>query len=107
MSTSSCLSSTTGVKYLGQDIVKGRWVHDGEADKEDIGLRVRQRAETVVIFLSSSVPQVQPDARVVFGHDGRREIVEAVRIVSNISYCRQVPRTYTVGIYSSGNTLVV
>jgi hypothetical protein len=95
-----------GVKYLGQDVVKRRRADNGKANKEDISLRIRQRPETVVIFLSSSVPQSQAYGLVV-DHDICRVIVEPARIVSNISHCRQGPRTYTVGIYSPGNALVV
>jgi hypothetical protein len=95
-----------GVKYLGQDVVKRRRADNGKANKEDISLRIRQRPETVVIFLSGSVPQAQANGLVV-NHDICRVIVEPARIVSNISYCRQRPRTYTVGIYSPGNALVV
>jgi hypothetical protein len=73
-----------GVKHLGQDVVKGRRADDGKANKEDISLRIRQRPETVVIFLSSGVPQAQTYGLVV-DHDIRRIIVEPARIVSKTS----------------------
>lgn len=42
--------------HLSLDVIK-RWrADDGEADEEDIGLGVGERSESVVIFLSSSIP---------------------------------------------------
>lgn len=46
-----------GWHYLGLDVVKRRRAHDGEADEKDVGLRVRQRAQTVVILLSGGIPK--------------------------------------------------
>ena len=34
---------------------------DGEANKDDMGVRVRKRAQTVVVFLASSIPEGQLD----------------------------------------------
>lgn len=30
--------------YLRLDVVKGWWAHDGEADKKDVGLGIRERS---------------------------------------------------------------
>ena len=39
------------------DVLKGSRRDDGEADEEDIGLRVRERTETVVILLTGSIEE--------------------------------------------------
>lgn len=39
------------------DVVEGRWADDGEADQEDICLRVRQWSQSVVIFLPGRIPE--------------------------------------------------
>jgi len=66
------------VAYLGFDVIKRRRADDGEADKEHVGLGIRQRPQTVVIFLSRSVPQTETYGLPVH-HDIRRVIVEALR----------------------------
>lgn len=42
---------------LGRDVVEGGWRDDGEADEEDVRLRIRQRTEPVVVLLTGRVPQ--------------------------------------------------
>lgn len=44
-------------KYLGFDVVERRRADDGEADQENVGLWIGQRAKSVVIFLSSGIPE--------------------------------------------------
>jgi hypothetical protein len=66
--------------YLGTDVVKGGRANDGEADEENIGLRVRERSESVIIFLAGSIPQTQTNGLAIDHHTGR-VIVEA-KIVS-------------------------
>lgn len=39
------------------NVFKGRRRGDGEANQEDVGLGVRQRAKTIVILLSGSIEQ--------------------------------------------------
>lgn len=39
------------------DVLKGSRRDDGEADEEDIGLRVRERTETVIILLTGSIEE--------------------------------------------------
>lgn len=64
--------------HLGLDVIKRRRADDGEADEEDIGLRVGERSESVVIFLSSSIPQSQAN-RLPIDHHTRGVIVETAR----------------------------
>jgi len=39
------------------DVLKGIRGVDRETNKDDVGIRVRERAETIVVFLTSSIPQ--------------------------------------------------
>ena len=41
---------------LGFDVVEGRRADDGKANEENVGLRVGQWSETVVILLSRCIP---------------------------------------------------
>lgn len=50
------------------DVLVGGGAGDGEADDEDVGLGVRQCPQTVVLFLSCRVPQVQTDDPSVHRH---------------------------------------
>lgn len=45
--------------YLLLDVVEGVGRVDSEADQDDMGIGVGERSETVVIFLSSRIPQRQ------------------------------------------------
>lgn len=45
--------------YLVHDIFKGIGAIDGKADEYDVCLWVGERAQSVVLFLSSSIPQRQ------------------------------------------------
>ncbi len=38
---------------------KGRMVDNGEADKEDIGFGIAQRANASITFLTSGIPQTE------------------------------------------------
>jgi len=60
---------------LGANVVERGRVHQREADEENVGLRVRQRSETVVIFLTGGIPQTQVDGLSVH-HDVCRVVVE-------------------------------
>ena len=42
--------------HLGTDILIGSWTDEGEADEEDVGLRIGERPEAVMVLLPSSVP---------------------------------------------------
>ena len=65
------------IPYLCLYVVEGRRADDGETDEEDICLGVRQRAKTVVIFLTSSIPETKTDGLAI-NHDTCRIVVEAV-----------------------------
>lgn len=43
--------------YLVHDIVQRIGTVDGEADEDEVGFRIRQRAEAVVFFLAGGIPQ--------------------------------------------------
>lgn len=43
------------------DVVKGIGGINGEADQDDVRVRIRKRSETIVIFLTSRIPQCQLD----------------------------------------------
>lgn len=45
------------VMYLLLDVVERIRRVDGEADQNDVRVRVRKRAKTIVILLASSIPQ--------------------------------------------------
>ena len=46
----------TDLSYLLLHVIKGIRRVDSEADKDDVGIRVGQGTETVVIFLTSRIP---------------------------------------------------
>lgn len=50
---------------LLKDVVQRIRRVDGEADQDDVRVRVRERSETVVIFLASRIPQGQLNVLVV------------------------------------------
>lgn len=74
------------------DVVE-RWRADnGEANQEHICLGVRERSKTVIIFLSSSIPESQAD-RLAIDHDTGRVVIEAADAVST-----SMPKSYSAGI---------
>lgn len=46
---------------LGLDVVERRGIDDGETYEKNVGLWVGKRAESIVVFLASSVPETQTD----------------------------------------------
>lgn len=66
--------------YLGPDVVETGRRNNAEADKEDVGLRVAERAQAIVVFLASGIPKSQAD-RFVVDHDTRRVVVKDGRDV--------------------------
>lgn len=50
------------------DVLVGGRARDGEADDEDVGLRIGQRPEPVILLLPRCVPQVQTDDPAVHRH---------------------------------------
>lgn len=47
--------------YLLLHVVQGIRGVDGEADEDDVRIRVRERTEAVVVFLASGIPQSEFD----------------------------------------------
>lgn len=74
-----CVMLNLGVP-LGLYVVKRRRADDGEADEEDVGLGVRERTKTVVILLTSSIPETKTD-RLAIDHDTCGVVVEDSRNV--------------------------
>lgn len=65
------------VTHLGLDVVERRRADEGEADKEDVGLGVRERAQSVIILLSSSIPKTQAHGLAI-DHNTRRVVIESI-----------------------------
>lgn len=83
--------------YLGFHVIEGWRADDRETDQEDVGLRVGEGSEAVVIFLSGGIPQSEADRPAVDHHAGR-VVVEAVdRGVSCDSSSRRVHRNVRRG----------
>ena len=70
---------TLGPAYLGADVVKGRRADDRETDEEHIRLGVGERSQSVVILLSSGIPQTQANWFAIH-HNAGRVIVEPAMI---------------------------
>lgn len=93
--------------HLCSDIVIRRGADDREADEEDVRLGIRQRPQSVVVLLSSGIPQPQANLLAV-NLNGRRVVVEVgngrvrVACMGEGEGC-----TYTVGMYSPGKAFVV
>lgn len=62
--------------YLGANVVKGRRADDGEADEEDVGLGIGQRAKSLVILLTGGIPETEADGLAIH-HDAGRIVVES------------------------------
>lgn len=65
-------------KPFGFHVVEGWGGYDGEADQENVGLRVGEGAEAVVVFLSGGVPESEADWSAV-DHHARGIVVESGR----------------------------
>lgn len=50
------------------DVCVGRRATDGEADYKNIGLRIGESTQTVVLLLACSVPQVEADGAAIHTH---------------------------------------
>jgi hypothetical protein len=57
------------------DVVERRRADDGKADQEDIGLGVRKRAKSVIIFLAGRIPKTETD-RLAIDHNAGRVVVK-------------------------------
>ncbi len=74
-------------KPLLADVLEGSWAGDGEADQEDVGLGIRERAETVVIFLSGGIEESEgvgliadPGERVLAGISTCIECIRGIEV---------------------------
>lgn len=85
------VADTRGKKYLGFDVIERGRADDGEADKEDISLRVGQRSETVVILLAGGIPQTQAN-RSTIHHHTRGVVIETGKSVNMASDKREEQR---------------
>jgi hypothetical protein len=56
---------------LGSHILEGGWVDNRKGHQEDIGLRIGQRSQSVVIFLAGGIPKAQIDWLSIDHHIGR------------------------------------
>lgn len=65
--------------HLGLDVVERGRADNREADEEHVGLRVRERAKTIVILLTSSIPETQADGLAI-NHDIGRVVIEAAKL---------------------------
>lgn len=74
----------TVVQYFGHpflfDVLVGRWTHDAEADEKDVGLRIGERPEPVVVLLAGRVEQAER-VRLTADHYGDGVVVEDGRHV--------------------------
>ena len=61
--------------YLGPDVLETWRADERETNQEDIRLRVGERAETVVIFLTSGIPKPEGDSLAV-DHDIGGVVIE-------------------------------
>jgi hypothetical protein len=84
--------------YLGSNIVKGGRADDREADEEDVSLRVGEGSKTVVILLSSGIPEAQAN-RLAVNHDTGRVVVEA-RTVSVGAQDAAVPHLHGGDVFA-------
>jgi hypothetical protein len=65
---------------LALDVVVRVLADDREADQEDVGLRVRQGTQAIVVLLAGGIPQAKIDGLAVH-HDVGRVVVEHGRDV--------------------------
>lgn len=100
-----CVVLDFGVPF-GFYVVKGWRRDDGEADEEDVGLRVGQGAETVVVFLTGCIPESEADGSAV-DHDAGGVVVKPVVVSMKAPKDGGEGGTDTVGMYSPGKALVV
>lgn len=88
---SSCVWVWVWVRvYLGFDVIEGWRADNRETDQEDVGLRVGERSEAIVVFLSGGIPQSQANRSAIDHHAGRVIVKAAmVEVVSHAAnWCR-------------------
>jgi len=102
----SRLTFPSFLSYLGSDVIERGRADDGEADEEDVALRVRERSKAVIIFLSSSIPKTQTHGFAI-NLNICGVVIEAVFCIRHRSPGGKLWSPHTVGIYSPGKALVV
>lgn len=65
------VESKRKVHYLRFHVLKTRGANEREANQEDVCLRIRKRAKTIVILLSSSIPKTKRDRLAIDLNIGR------------------------------------
>ena len=60
---------------LGSHVLETGRADEGEADEENVGLGVGERAETIVILLTGRIPKTEGDSLAV-DHDICRVVIE-------------------------------
>lgn len=50
-----------GKTYLCEDIFERRRADEGETDEKDVCLRIRERTEAVIVFLTRCIPEPEID----------------------------------------------
>jgi hypothetical protein len=68
--------------YLVHDIFERIWTVDGETNENEVGLRVRKWAESIVLFLPSCVPESEFDSFTRCWVDCVSDVV--------LKYCRNI-----------------
>lgn len=80
--------------YLLLDVVERVGGVDSEADQDNVGVGVGERAETVVIFLASSIPEGELDvlavnldiSDIVFENGGNVDLENGAQVVSDRAF---------------------
>lgn len=74
-----CVAQGWKGAHLGLDVVERGRANNREADEEHVGLRVGQRAQTVVILLTGSIPETQADGLAI-DHDIGGVVIEPAEL---------------------------
>ena len=67
--------ASMGGAYLGPDVLVAWRADEGEADQEYVSLRVRKRAKSIIILLTSCIPKSKGDGFPIH-HDVCRVVIE-------------------------------
>lgn len=67
---SSKKHSSVFCPHLCLDVLERRRADEGEADEENVGLGVRERAKTIIVLLSGGIPESEVDGLSVNHHIG-------------------------------------
>ena len=74
---------------LGAHVVKGRRAHNAEADEEDVGLRVRQGSQTVVVLLAGRIPETKVHRLAVDNKVGAVVVKHCRDVLAGERVCRE------------------